>query len=217
MRLHTKPALSYLTDVGHKMSEATFFREKKKIEEMKFERMQHIALYFQDQHLERIDKCELVEKLCWENYRAEKDPTKRVKILESIITMQPYLSGYYEATKTILESRVNKTNDPELELESSVFDVSDVTSNVPKSLMRLPPIEEVEAWTDNNNDAEEKPITTPIVSAGKPSEDSSQGKTREKDGDVDGEGDGWKLLNCPTCQKSFYNNFTLSAHQCKPT
>jgi hypothetical protein len=26
----------------------------------------------------------------------------------------------------------------------------------------------------------------------------------------------WKLLKCPTCGKSFYNNFTLSAHQCVP-
>ena len=199
MRLHTKPALRYLTDVGHKMSEATFFREKKKIEEMKFERMQHIALYFQDQHLERIDKCELVEKLCWENYRAEKDPTKRVKILESIITMQPYLSGYYEATKTILESTVGGEQQDQ---RGPSYEV--------------PPIDDEpivgfdgEPWTIHDKPQpkpkEEKSITTPVVSP-------ALEVTKEE-----GDGDGWKLLKCSTCQKSFYNNFTLSAHQCNPT
>ncbi len=164
MRLHTKPALRYLTDVGHKMSEATFFREKKKIEEMKFERMQHIALYFQDQHLERIDKCELVEKLCWENYHAEKDPIKKVKILDSIISIQPYLSGYYETTKDVLESRAKD----DTKLERSVFDVSDVTrkSNLPKSVVHIPPIEvvgESEAWPDDVDDTSN--TAAPIVSA----------------------------------------------------
>ena len=67
------------------MSERKYYRHKKKIKEMKLESMHHIAKYFPDQHLERIDICELVEKLCWENYYAEKDPTKKVKILESII------------------------------------------------------------------------------------------------------------------------------------
>jgi hypothetical protein len=98
-----------LKDVGHEISEATYFREKKKIEEMKFERMQHIALYFQDQHLERIDKCELVEKLMWENYRA--GDLKRVKILETIISIQPYISGYYDATRYVLEKRIKTETD----------------------------------------------------------------------------------------------------------
>jgi hypothetical protein len=42
---------------------------------MKLEGMHHIAKY-SDQHLERIDRYELIEKLCWENYHQCKDPTK---------------------------------------------------------------------------------------------------------------------------------------------
>ena len=217
MRLHVPQALEYLKDAGHEMSRAKYFRQRKKIENMKLERMHYIAKYFPDQHLERIDKCELVEKLCWENYHTEKDPMKKVKILDSIIAIQPYLSGYYETTKYILESRVNN----DTELESTVFDVSDVTSNIPKSLrpsplpkslMRLPPIEEVEAWTDNNNDAGDKQTNKSEI---KPRVTSYQDKDKEESEKEGGEG--WKLLNCPTCQKSFYNNFTLSAHQCKLT
>jgi hypothetical protein len=104
MQLHTKPTLQYLKDVGHEISEATYFREKKKIEEMKFERMQHIAMYFQDQHLERIDKVELIEKLMWENYRT--GDIKRVNILNSIMNMQSWLSAYYDATRYVLEKKV---------------------------------------------------------------------------------------------------------------
>jgi hypothetical protein len=54
---------------------------------------------------------------------------------------------------------------------------------------------------------EEKPIEmAPTVSAAAASE------VTEKQEGKDGEG--WKLLKCPTCSKSFYNNFTLSAHEC---
>ncbi len=106
MKMHIKPALQYLKDVGFEMCNRTYYRHKKKVEEMKYERMRHIALHFQDQHLEGISKLELVENLMWENYHAEKDPSKKVKILETIANTQPYLSSYYEATKYVFESDV---------------------------------------------------------------------------------------------------------------
>jgi hypothetical protein len=76
MRLHVSQALGYLKDLGHEMSRAKYFRQRKKIQEMKLERMHFIAKYFPDQHLERIDRCELVDRLWWENYHAEKDPCR---------------------------------------------------------------------------------------------------------------------------------------------
>ena len=60
---------------------------------------------------------------------------------------------------------------------------------------------------------EEKPIeiaAAPIVSA-------APDITKQEGNDRDGDGDEWNLLKCPNCSKSFYNNFTLSAHQCNPT
>jgi hypothetical protein len=64
---------------------------------------------------------------------------------------------------------------------------------------------------------EEKPleIAASIVSAAAASEVTEKQERKDKDGDADGEG--WKLLKCPTCRKSFYNNFTLSVHQCNPS
>ncbi len=58
---------------------------------------------FEDQHLERIDGLELIEKKMWEEYNKEKEPFKRVQILKDIAQVQPYLSSYYEATKYVID------------------------------------------------------------------------------------------------------------------
>src|SRR6478672_5955554 len=126
MRLHVAQALQYLEGLGYPMSERKYYRLKKKIKDRKLERMHHIAKYFPDQHLERIDRCELIEKLCWENYHASKDPAKKVKILESIITIQPYLSSYYEATKIVLESTVKDRDSPDRDLIPPIVDIEDI-------------------------------------------------------------------------------------------
>lgn len=111
MKLETDQALKYLQDSGFSISRATYFRNKKKIESLKLKRLYQIAKYgFQDQHLERIDKCELIEKLMWENYEKCKDPFKKVLILEKAISIQPDLSAYYEATERVMkESDLMKT------------------------------------------------------------------------------------------------------------
>jgi len=102
MRLHPKQALEYLKEVGFEMSRAKYFRQKKTVEDKKLKRLFHIAkITYEDQHLERIDRLETIEKLMWENYHAEKTPTNKVKILESIMSM-PYISTYDEATMILL-------------------------------------------------------------------------------------------------------------------
>lgn len=88
------------------MSERTYFRAKKKIESLKWQRLYRIAELFTDQHLHRIDRLELVESLMWRNYHEEKSPFKKVEILSSIVNMQPYLSNYYGATRFVLEKRL---------------------------------------------------------------------------------------------------------------
>jgi hypothetical protein len=112
MRLHVPQALEYLKDAGHEMSRAKYFRHKKKIEYMALERMHHIAkVAYKEQHLERLDRLELAEKLMWDNYFIEKDPSKKVKILETIISIQPYVSGYYDSTRCVLEETVKADED----------------------------------------------------------------------------------------------------------
>ena len=81
MQMSPKRALEYLKGVGIDISKRTYFRCKKKVEATKWQRLYRIAELFTDQHLERIDKLQLVESLMWKNYYEEKSPSKKVQIL----------------------------------------------------------------------------------------------------------------------------------------
>jgi len=104
MRLNTKESLAYLAGHERKIKPSTFYKYKKKIvgsgERRKIELVRN-GLW--EQHLQRIDQLETIEKLSWENYHREKDPSKRQKILESIANLQPLLSTYYHASHKVLE------------------------------------------------------------------------------------------------------------------
>ena len=100
MRLTYVQSLEYMKDAGFPMSEGTYKREKRKINDLKLQRLHHIAaIGFEDQHLTRIDNCEMIERLMWENYRLEPSPYKKVMILKEIKEFQPYISSYYDATR----------------------------------------------------------------------------------------------------------------------
>jgi hypothetical protein len=104
MRLNTEQSLVYLKEHGHEMNERKYFRQKKKIESLKLKRLYHIAkIGFEDQHLERINTIETCIKLMWDNYEKCENPYHKTKILESIISAQPYLSSYYEATHFVVK------------------------------------------------------------------------------------------------------------------
>lgn len=104
MRLSRQQSLLYLKENGFRMSQATLTRKKRKLKDMKLKRLHFIArLGFEDQHLDRVDGCELVEKLMWQNYNECNNPYQKTLILKEILNVQPYLSSYYEATKWILE------------------------------------------------------------------------------------------------------------------
>ena len=106
MRLNEKQALFFLEQNGIDISRRTYFRHKKKVESLKWQRLMHIAEFFTDQHLQRIDKLELVEHLTRSEHEKEKSPYKRVNILSSIVNMQPYLPNHYGATRSALEKRL---------------------------------------------------------------------------------------------------------------
>ncbi len=106
MRLTRKEAVAYLNAEGYPISDATLGRIKSELKRNALGRMHKIAAYeFHEQHLNRIDNCELICKLMWENYLRERSPYRRVLILKEIKELQPYLSSYYEATKMVLGSK----------------------------------------------------------------------------------------------------------------
>src|SRR5262245_40891537 len=103
MRFHYSEALEYLKGQGMKMSPATYYRCRKKVEAKKLERMQYISEHIQELHLEKIDKLHLIEKRMWEELDNEKLPHRRVKILESIANAQPVITAYYNSSVAALD------------------------------------------------------------------------------------------------------------------
>jgi hypothetical protein len=90
LRLTEKEALEYLRDQGFQMSRAKYFRHKRKLEETILQRLYTIVKYgFTKQHLEKIDKLEMIEKHMWKDYFDCKDSYKRVEILTQIANLQP--------------------------------------------------------------------------------------------------------------------------------
>lgn len=93
-----------MDDKGFAISRAEFYRLKKKVEESTQERLNLIASKeYLTQHLERIDTLRTILKEMWANYHLEKNPFKKVQILEKIEENQLYLSSYYDSTRYVLE------------------------------------------------------------------------------------------------------------------
>ena len=118
MRLTEKESLEYLKDNGFEISDTILYREKNNLEKTKLKRLYQIAKYgFEEQHLERIDQLEMIQRLMWQNYNACKLPYQRVIILEKIANIQPYLSSYHDATKEVMKESnyMKKYNIPEFE------------------------------------------------------------------------------------------------------
>lgn len=105
MRLTRAQALSYLEEEGFPMSNSTYGRIKRDLKNNQLQRLNFIAGYgFEQQHLERIDTCELMLKLHWQNYWEEKSAYRRSLILREIRDLQPLVSAYYDSTRSVLKS-----------------------------------------------------------------------------------------------------------------
>jgi len=104
MRLSEKQSLDYLKDNGYKISRPYFYELKKEIQESTQKRLYLIASKeYLEQHVERIETLKAINNEMWDNYRKEKDPTKRVSILKQIAELGLYLSSYYDSTRYIME------------------------------------------------------------------------------------------------------------------
>jgi hypothetical protein len=112
-----KEALSYLDNKGFKIGPATYYRLKNEVKGSTNERLNLIASKeFLKQHMERIDTLRTILKEMWANYHLEKNPLKRVQILEKIEENQVYLSSYYDSTRYIMEQAAKvKQQDKEQE------------------------------------------------------------------------------------------------------
>jgi len=132
MRLNLREALEYLKNTGFELSERTYFRYKKKVESLKWQRLQHAANLFTQQHLEKMDRLELIDQLMWKCFQEEKSPYKKSCILEKNANIQVYISNYYDATSFVLRCRT-KTDVIAAKEEFTVAEQSTIKGMTPFS------------------------------------------------------------------------------------
>jgi DNA repair ATPase RecN len=119
MRLSEKESLSFLKDNGFGISANHLYRLKRQIQESRFDRLSLIAKHgFVDQHLERIDQLELINKEYWKLYGETKDTFKKALILEKIAELQTFISPYYDASRYILEKSIKSNNETKESVQS---------------------------------------------------------------------------------------------------
>jgi hypothetical protein len=109
MKLGEKEGLEYLFRKGFKISRQYYHKLKKQIKESRFDRLNLIArTEFVDQHLERIDTLNLIQHEMWVQYYKEKEPFKKVQILEKIAELQTYLTEFYDASRYVMEKSIQQ-------------------------------------------------------------------------------------------------------------
>jgi hypothetical protein len=109
LNISEKESLQYLEDRGYKISHTEFYRVKNQVKESTPERLNLIASKeFLTQHMERIDTLRTILKEMWANYHLERNPLKRVQILEKIEENQLYISSYYDSTRYVMQQAAQK-------------------------------------------------------------------------------------------------------------
>ena len=104
MRMSLKESLDYLEQKAFNISSRTYYRLKEEVKQSTQQRLHLIASQeFLSNHLERIDMLRTILNEMWANYHIEKNPLKRVQILEKIEENGDYLSSYYDSTRWVLE------------------------------------------------------------------------------------------------------------------
>jgi hypothetical protein len=107
--MHRKGTIKTDGIFPYSISRREFYRLKKEVQESTHERLNLIASKeFLMQHMDRIDELRTINKEMWTNYHLEKNPFKKVQILEKIEENQVYLSSYYDSTRYVLEQYIKQ-------------------------------------------------------------------------------------------------------------
>lgn len=112
-RLKEPEALAYLKANGHEMAKGTYWRIRGVLQATKLQRLYEIGQAgFEDQHLERIDTLEWCQQELVKQYHTENDPFKKARIISFIVEIQPYLAGFYDVTRKVIENKRSKEASP---------------------------------------------------------------------------------------------------------
>jgi len=107
MALNETESLQYLESQGFKISARYLYKLKNKVKQNRNSRLALIAKSeFRDQHIQRLEQLEVIQKEYWKLYRAEKKVINKASILEKIVQVQQYISSYYDASRYVMEQSI---------------------------------------------------------------------------------------------------------------
>lgn len=96
MRLKTEEALAHIRKNGIKLSERTYRRYKKELEEKTQETMLMEGEQIRDsEYLQRLNTLKKIEHEYWSLYHGTKNESLKAKLLHSILEVQDPLAKYY--------------------------------------------------------------------------------------------------------------------------
>lgn len=122
MKLSEKESLAYLASRNHKIGRAQYYRDLKRLQEAVTHKAFKIAAEngLIEQHMNRIDQLETIEREHWQNYHREKNPLRKSIILEKVTSLQPYISSAYDYVKEIIKEQAELQTRLALESKKAV-------------------------------------------------------------------------------------------------
>ncbi|HJU60197.1 MAG TPA: hypothetical protein VJ583_10625 [Nitrososphaeraceae archaeon] len=101
----TLQTLQILKENGFEITDRTLRRDKNKIRENNLKRLFQIAKTydFQNQHIEKLQKLEWLERGMFDDIQNCPDAYKRTKIRETIANLQPIMSAYMDSISYVVE------------------------------------------------------------------------------------------------------------------
>jgi len=107
MDLSEKDSIQYLSDNGFKISTRYLYILKNKVKRERNNRLTLIAKSeFRDQHIQRIEQLETIQKEYWKLYRQESKPINKAQILSKLVELQTYVSTYYDSSRYVMEQSI---------------------------------------------------------------------------------------------------------------
>ena len=106
-----KKALKWLNVQGYKMSQSSYFKKLRHIDNNAKSRLYEIAKNFETIAADEIIKFHNLEKQMYDEYYREESALNRARILQMIANLQPYITGLYDQTRQILEGTFEQERD----------------------------------------------------------------------------------------------------------
>jgi len=104
MRLNEKESLIWLASHDVSIKHAQFYRIKARLNTLKHMKSETRINDFLEINVRiGLEQLETIIYMSFQNAIKEKDPLRNQKILESIVSMLPTVSAYYEASTTVKE------------------------------------------------------------------------------------------------------------------